>query len=398
MLLILSGLIVLACLPVPVASAVAPLWTVEATTSGELSTVAISADGSTIVAGGDQLIALSRDGRKRWTGWSGSPLAVSRDGNFILTSRGQTVRMISGSGTMLWDEYLETQVKEVAMTPDASLIAAGGANRLRLIDPSGSGIRQNNTMPIISHFRLFSDGEQIVITSEDGVHTSNLTLFSEWTDANVTQDFVEVSADGSTFVSMTNNRIRSYTRGGNMTWSRALPGGNALGFAYSRDGSTIVAGRDDNTVQALDLDGNLLWTDRASHWVTSVAVSDDGNTIVAGSMDRTLSVYDRAGTKLGTATVKNAIKSGSVAVSGDGSVIAVVDGSAVYGFSRSQFTQPVITVVTTTAPPLTTLVPATTTMPYSPAATPAATRKAAFLPATVVTGLVLLLGWRSRNP
>jgi len=137
MLLILSGLIVLACLPVPVASAVAPLWTVEATTSGELSTVAISADGSTIVAGGDQLIALSRDGRKRWTGWSGSPLAVSRDGNFILTSRGQTVRMISGSGTMLWDEYLETQVKEVAMTPDASLIAAGGANRLRLIEPVG---------------------------------------------------------------------------------------------------------------------------------------------------------------------------------------------------------------------------------------------------------------------
>lgn len=398
MLLILSGMIVLACLPVPVASAVDPLWTVEATTSGELSTVVISADGSTIVAGGDQLIALSRDGRKLWTGWSGSPLAVSRDGNFILTSRGQTVRMISGSGTMLWDEYLETPVKEVAMTPDASLIAAGGANRLRLIDPSGSGIRQNNTMPVISHFRLFADGEQIVVTSQDGIHTSNLTLFSEWTDANITQDFVEVSADGSMFVSVTNNRIRCYTRGGNLTWSRALPGGNALGFAYSRDGSTIVVGRDDNTVQVLDLDGNVLWTDRASHWVTSVAVSDDGDTVVAGSMDRTLSVYDRAGTKLGTATVKNAIKSGSVAVSGDGSVIAAVDGSAVYGFLRSQFTRPAITVETTTAPPLTTPVPATTTMPSPPAATPAATQKAAFLPATVVAGLVLLLGWRSRNP
>jgi len=398
--ILLCGTVILTCLLVPAVSAVEPLWTESATTSGELSCIVISADGSTIVAGGDQLNALSRDGRKLWTGWSGSHLAISRDGNYIITSRDQTVRMISGGGTMLWDTSLEVPVTDLSMTTDAALIAAAGGDRVRLINGTGTGFRQNASI-IVHHIRLFPAGDGVVITTNKGILTSNLTLFSEWTDTNVTQDLVEVDAGGSSFVTVTNNRVRFYTRDGDLLWERALPGGNALDFAYSRDGSTIVVGRDDNTVQALDRNGTLLWTDRASYWVTSVAVSDDGSTIAAGSMDKTLSVYDRAGTKLGSSTLKNAIKSHSVAVSGDGSVIAATDGSGVYGFSRSQFTQPVTMAatpgetpvpVTTTAQPLPS---ATTTLPPAPSGT--ATPQAALSFALPLGGLALILIFRSRN-
>jgi WD40 repeat protein len=198
---------------------------------------------------------------------------------------------------------------------------------------------------------------------------------------------------------VTNNGIRFYTRDGQLMWERALPGGNALGFAYSRDGSTIVVGRDDNTISVLDRDGNLLWTAQAAYWVTSVAVSDDGNTIVAGSMDRTISVYDHAGTKLGSATAKNQIKSNSVAVSGDGSMIAAVDGSAVYGFSRSQFTQPVAPIIPITTAAVTTPAPATipVTPTHTAVTTPATTRKAALFPAAPFGVLLLLLVRRSRK-
>jgi WD40 repeat protein len=387
----LLGILVIATILVPVISAVDPLWTSDATTSGELTSLVISADGSTIVAGGDQLIALTRDGKKLWSGWSGSRLAISRDGNYLLTTRDYNVRLISGGGTMIWDDRMEVPVTEVSMTPDGSLIAAGGASRLRLINVSGPGIRQNITMPVMNHFRLFPDGSQIVITSVKGVHMSNLTLFSEWTDYNMSQDFVETDAYGLSFVTVTNNRIRYYRRNGDLEWERALPGGNALGFAYARNGSTIVVGRDDNTVQALDDHGSLLWTDTASHWVTSVAVSDDGNTIVAGSMDKTIAVFDRAGTKLGTAKLKNAIRSGSVAVSGDGSFIAATDGSAVYGFSRRQFTQQQVPVATPTAPPVTpvpsliVVPPVQTTVPV-----PATTQKASPGP-VLLPGVLLLL-------
>ena len=398
---ILSGVVFLAGLFVPAVSAVDPLWTHAAAPSGELSCVVISADGSTIVAGGDQLVALSPDGKNLWNGWSGSYLAISSDGNYIVTSRGQTVRLIGGTGTMLWDESLGVPVTDVDMTPDASFIAAAGGGRVRVINVSGAGFRQNSTIPV-NHLRFFPPGDRIVITTTDGIQTSNLTLISEWTDTNMAQNLVEVAGDGSSFVTVTNNRIRYYTRDGMMEWERALPGGNALAFAYSRDGSTIVIGRDDNTVQALDRNGTLLWTARAAYWITSVAVSDDGNTIAAGSMDKTLSLFDRAGTKLGSFTAREPIKAHSVAVSSDGSVIAAVDASAVYGFSRSQFTPPV-----TTAMPATTL-PATvtTTAPVTPnplTSPPPFTRPATTIPEAVplyipLAGLVLLLVFRSRQP
>ena len=152
-------------------------------------------------------------------------------------------------------------------------------------------------------------------------------------------------------------------------------------------------------MQALDRNGTLLWTAHASYWITSVAVSDDGNTIAAGSMDKTLSVYDRAGTKLGSFTAKNPIKARSVAVSGDGSVIAAVDASAVYGFSRSQFTGPVITVVPPSQATVTMPAPATTSpaTPSPAVATPATTTQAAVPPVIPLTGLALLFLCRSRH-
>ena len=398
--LIPCGLVILTILLVPVASAIDPLWTHAALTSGELSCVVISEDGSTIVAGGDQLIALSRDGTKLWTGWSGSPLVISREGNYLLTSRDQNVRLFSGSGTLLWEMSLGDYVSELTMTPDGSLLAAGGGNRVRLISASGAAIRQNTSIPV-NHIRFLPEGDRVVITTKNGIQMSNLTLFSEWTDTNMTQNLVEVSADGSSFVTVTNNRIRLYTWDGILQWNRALPGGNALAFSYSRDGSTIVVGRDDNTISVLDRDGTLLWTARAAHWITSVAVSDDGNTIAAGSMDKTLSVYDRAGTKLGSFTAKNPIKTRSVAVSGDGSVIALVDASAVYGFSRSQFTRPVTAAVTTTATPspVTTPVSIATSASLIPQPNPSRseTPQAALIPAGPILLLVLFLLWRSRN-
>jgi WD40 repeat protein len=397
-LVILCGLVIVTCLLAPAAGAVEPLWTEAATTHGELSGIVISADGSTIVAGGDQLIALSPGGRKLWTGWSGNNLAISRDGKYILTSREQTLRMISGSGTLLWDISIEVPVTDMSMLPDASLIAACGGSRVRIISASGASIRQNSST-LVNHIRLFPKGDQVVITSRDGIQTSNLTLFSGWADTNMSQDFVEVAADGSSFVSVTNNRIRLYTRDGRLQWDRGLPGGNALAFAYSRDGSTIVTGRDDNTVQALDRNGTLLWTARATHWITSVAVSDDGNTIAAGSMDKTLSVYDRAGTNLGTFTAKNPIKARSVAVSGDGSVIAAVDASAVYGFSRSQFTGPEITPVPSSPATVTTPVLVTTPAATPPPSgtTPATTRQAIVPSVIPLAGLVLIILCRSRH-
>jgi WD40 repeat protein len=213
---------------------------------------------------------------------------------------------------------------------------------------------------------------------------------------------VGISGDGTSFVTVMFNRIWLYHAGGALFWERVVSGGNALALAYSRDGSTIVLGRDDNTVRVLDRDGTLLWTATTGGWVTSVGVSENGSTIVAGSMDKNLYVFDRNGTLSGTFTAESPIRSHSVAVSSDGSVIAVVDTTAVYGFSRTQFEPPSVPVTSATTtshlPVATTTAPDTPTT-SAPPVTPASTTARAALPPAVplLSGIITFVFFRSRD-
>jgi WD40 repeat protein len=250
----------------------------------------------------------------------------------------------------------------------------------------------------VNHIRIMPSGDQILITTSKDVQLSDLTLLSEWSDTSSTQDLIAVATDGSSFVTATYNRVRMYNGSGNLLWDKKFSGGNAEALAYSRDGSTIVIGMDDNTVQVLNHKGMQIFTANATNWITSVAVSDDGNTIAAGSLDKKLYVYNHAGTRLGTFTTKGAIKFNSVAMTRDGSLIVVVDGSAVYGLLRSSFI-PVETPEDTitvpfpeTTPEMTTSGKVTTRIPTLPTPYPSAgeTPEAALPPAVPLMALVLL--------
>lgn len=333
---ILCSMILLFGLVATVTGAVTPIWIKHGQKYGELSGVAISDDGSTIITGGDQIISLDASARERWTGWSATHIAVSGDGDYILSSQGQVLRLISASGKMIWERSMDIAITDISITPDASLIAATGGGRVRTLDLAGEGIAYNTTMAV-NHIRILPGTEQIIITMNRGVQISNRTLLSGWSDLSAPQDLVEVSPVRSTFVTATDNRVRLYNRSGYLIWDKKFQNGNARSLAFSRDGSTIVIGTDSSRIQVIDRDGTLLWRDGAGGWITSVAVSDNGNTIVAGSLDRKLYVYDRAGTRLGTFSAQTPIPPASVAVSHDGSLILLVDDTALYGFSRSSF-------------------------------------------------------------
>jgi WD40 repeat protein len=331
----------LACILIPAGQAVDPLWTVTASPGIDLSTVVISHDGSTIVAGGDQLIVLSCDGTKLWSGWSGTLLEISQDGRYIVTSQGRIVRLFNREGTILWDRSLGATVTEISITPDASMIAAGGGTTVQSWYNSGSGLGQNVT-ETVHDIKISPVKDQVIVTTAKALRSFNLSYVPNWDDDTINPGIVEISGDGTSIVIPNGNHIRMYHGSGTLLWDQTFPGGNIISFAYSGDGSTIVAGRDDASVIAVDRDGKLLWTRNAGFWVTSVAVSDDGSTIVTGSIDNQIHVFNRQGTLLGTCTTKSPVKSRSVAMSGDGSRIIAVDESTVYGFSRSQFTVPVV--------------------------------------------------------
>jgi WD40 repeat protein len=406
---ILCGVALLLCLVVPASCSVAPLWMVPGSKSGELSGVVISADGSTIIAGGDELISLTPEGRKRWAGWSATSLAVSSNGDYIIASKGPDVRLISGAGRPIWEKSLEMTVTDLSITPDASVIAAAGGGGIRILKVSGEDIGSNSTLAV-KHIRIMPAGDRILVTTNTNVQLSDFALIPDWSDTDSAQNLIAVAPDGSSFVTAIANRIRMYNGTGKLIWDKRIGGGNAEALAYSRDGSVIVIGTDDNHLQVLNRYGTSLWTATAANWITCVAVSDDGSIIAAGSMDRKLYVYNRAGTLLGTFSAQSAIKFNSVAMTGDGSLIVVVDETAVYGFSRSSFmpegtpeetiTGPspgTIGVTTTTPLPTTTTRKVTPRIPTVPTPYPAAsqTTEAALPLAVPLTALLLLFLWRS---
>jgi WD40 repeat protein len=330
------------CITITVVQAVEPLWIVNTAPGLELKSVAISADGSMIVAGGDQLIGISPDGKKLWSGWDGEMVEINRDGKYIITSFGSTVRLFDSNGASLWDQSFPESVTDISITPDGLIIAAGSGTVVRSWYNSGAGLGLNTTNRI-KHLTISPAKDQIVVTTGNALRSFNLSYVPFWTDDEERPDLVEMSADGTHLVTASGNWIWFHHSSGTRIWEKHIQGGSILSLAFSRDGSTIVAGQDDNTITVLDSDGNVLWTAQAGFWVTNVVVSDNGSLIVAGSMDKNLYVFDRKGTLLGTFQATGVFKSRSVGISGDGSRIVAVDGANVYGFSGSQFSRPTLT-------------------------------------------------------
>jgi len=344
---VLCGIVFILVLAGPAAGAVTPLWTEPNTAGGELSGVIISADDSTIIIGGDQLISLTRDGQKRWSGWSGTTLDISRQGDYILSSKGPVVRLISSAGTLVWERPMDTEVKDVSLSPNLSFVAAAGGGKIMTMTFSGDGIASNVTMAV-NHLKIMPDGKHLLVTTSKDAQLVDSQLMSGWSDTNSTQDLLAVAPGGSYFVTATSNRVRMYNGNGSLQWDKRFSNGNAQALAWSRDGSTIVIGTDNNSVQVLNRYGSQIWMANATNWITSVAVSGDGNTIAAGSLDKKLYLYNHVGTLLGTFSARNAIRSHSVAVTSDGNLIVVVSETAAYGLARTSFTE-----LTTTREPIT---------------------------------------------
>jgi WD40 repeat protein len=336
------GIVILTCITITVAQAVEPIWIVNTSPGIELKSVSISADGSLIVAGGDQLVGISRDGKKLWAGWDGELIEIDRNGKYILTSYGSIVRLFDSDGVSLWDRSFTDLVTDISITPDGLMIAAGSGTVVKSWYNSGAGLGSNTTSRI-KHLTISPAGDQIVVTTGNTLRGFNLSYVPFWTDDEVSPDHVEISSDGTHLVSASGNWIWFHHGSGTRIWEKHIQGGSILSLAFSRDGSTIIAGQDDNTITVLDSNSNVLWTTQAGNWVTSVGVSDNGSVIVAGGMDKNLYVFDRKGTLLGTFQASGLLKSHSVGISGDGSRIVAVDGANVYGFSGSQFSRPIPT-------------------------------------------------------
>ncbi|MHC5714072.1 MAG: nSTAND1 domain-containing NTPase [Nostoc sp.] len=309
---------------------------------GNVNSVAINADGQTIVSGGeDGTVRLwNRQGltlAEPLRGHQGnvSSVAISADGQTIVSGgRDRTVRLWNLQGQTLAEPLRghEGYVSSVAISADGQTIVSGSDDgTVRLWNLQG----QTLAKPLCGHeswvnsVAISADGQTIVSGGDDRtVRLWNRQGFPLSEPLLGHEDYVSsvaISADGQTIVSGSNDcTVRLWNRQG-FPLSEPLPSHEDYVYcvAISADGQTIVSGGSDGTVRLWDRQGLTLAEPLRGHkgWVNSVAISADGQKIVSGGRDGTVRLWNRQGLTLAEPLLGHQGNVSSVAISADGQTI-----------------------------------------------------------------------------
>ena len=284
-----------------------------------VSCATISANGQTIVSG-------DRDGTVRlWNpqglslteplrGHEGdvNSVAISADGQTIVSGGDDgTVRLWNLQGLPLAEPLYghKGDVRSVVISADGQTIVSGGFDRtVRLWNPQGLPL----TEPLHGHERainsvaISADGQTIVSGDDDGTvrlwNLQGLPIAEPLRGHKNDVKSVAISADGQTIVSGGSDRtVRLWNRQG-LPLAEPLRGHERAinSVAISADGQTIVSGGFARTVRLWNLQGLPLAEPLRGHEgeVISIAISADGHTIVSGGDDGTLRLWNRQGLSL----------------------------------------------------------------------------------------------------
>ncbi|WP_375470910.1 caspase family protein, partial [uncultured Nostoc sp.] len=309
---------------------------------GYVWSVAISADGQTIVSGGtDSTVRLwNRQGLplaqplRSHEGYVWS-VAISADGQTIVSGgKDGIVRLWNRQGKVLAEPLCGHQgdVNSVAISGDGQTIVSGGTDgTVRLWNRQGFPLAQ----PLRGHqgdvwsVTISSDGQTIVSGGTDGTvrlwNRQGFPLAQPLRGHQGDVWSVTISGDGRTIVSGgTDSTVRLWKRQG-LPLAEPLRGhqGDVSSVTISGDGQTIVSGGTDGTVRLWNHQGLPLAEPLRGHEriVNSVAISSNGQTIVSSGEDRTVRLWNCQGLSLAQPLRGHERIVNSVAISGNGQMI-----------------------------------------------------------------------------
>jgi WD40 repeat protein len=268
---------------------------------GHVLSVSISADGGTIVSGGE-------DGTVQLWARNGKSIGVPLKGH-------------------------QGYVRSVAVSTNGRTIVSGGkdgAVRLWARDGKQIGLPFQGHRSFVHAVAVSKSGHTIVSASHDGTvrlwQQSGQPIGAPWPRDRVGGILaIAISADGQTIVSGgKDGAVRLWNRAG-IPIGSPLTGylGAVRSVAISTDGGTIVGGGQDGTVRLWDRDRKSigLMLRGPGGAVNSVAISTDGQTIVSGGEDGIVQIWDRSGHKLGTTLPGHQRGVRAIAISADGQTI-----------------------------------------------------------------------------
>jgi len=152
-------------------------WKERPAGDGSFSGVLFSTDGSTVYAGGNQILVRSWNGNKRWGGLSGTLATISADGNRVISAIDNSIRVFDNTGQEIWTRNEGAPFRAVAISSDGSLIIGADNNGyIHSYKTNGERWGRNKT-DLIKKIAISPLKSLVVAISEDG-----LKFFSPGTD------------------------------------------------------------------------------------------------------------------------------------------------------------------------------------------------------------------------
>jgi hypothetical protein len=262
-------------------------------------------------------------------------LDVTPDGSLVAVGTEQGVALVNSAGKCLWGIACKYPTRDVCIRSDGQLIFVAGSNsswdgQLATFDHQGNQVKSSNI-----------DGASGVDMSADAVYegviyagsligatagvwstTSEEWVWHEMVGYSASHASISLSDTGGKAAAGGDTSIVLVTIDGRTLWEShdfASTDGE-VSVAISGNGAYVVAGSsDEDAVRFYGSESSSsLWTYKTGH-VNGVAMSVDGSYVVVGG-DTQVYVFSQSGSLLWSAKVDGAL---AVAVSADGRVIYV---------------------------------------------------------------------------
>ncbi len=259
-------------------------------------------------------------------GMSGSvsSVAVTHDGSLIVAGAGTTVYLLDREGTVLWRATAGSGVNGVGISSDGSYIGVA-ADKLYFYNREGDLLWTEKTGYVYWGVALSSNGTYVAAACDNGaVFLFDRDKETLWDyDMGTDSYSIAMSDNGRKIAIGCDNKGVYYlnSRDGE-SWSYGT-GKLVRGVSVTRDGRFVAAGSLDRCVYLSTGEGEHLWKYPLSDAVLATALTDEAAEVFAASGE-TVHVIDGSGASLQKITLEG--RAESVAVTPDGSFLVVGGG------------------------------------------------------------------------
>ncbi|MDN7012240.1 hypothetical protein FGW20_04130 [Methanoculleus sp. FWC-SCC3] len=253
-----------------------------------------------------------------------SSVAVTHDGSAIVASAGSVVYLLDQQGDVLWQSAVGSRVNGVGISPEGSRVGVA-ADKLYLYSRDGDLIWAEKTGYIYRSVDISSNGAYIAAGCDNGAvcifdrNQKQLWDYDMGTDSYA----LAISENGRRIaIGCDNHGVYLLNSREGESWSYGT-GKLVRGIDLTPDGRFVAAGSGDRCVYFSTGEGEHLWKYPVGDAIFSTALTNEGRRIFAAA-GRTVHVLDRTGAEV--QKIGFGGRAESVAVTPDGSFLVVGGG------------------------------------------------------------------------